>query len=337
MNGKEAQVSDFEHKSGSRNRVYIKTAEVSLYIDFHFNKNGSTTIDISGGAKNSIKDELSAFIMENPQCVIGDLHSKSKWFVAPDIEVNDFKAIVELLSESTYCSTGSHSSDVRQHHELHKMTGIFGEEVTIHYYYTTSKVMIQGRPLLLFNEAISYITELLDLEKIPSTFNDYFNVDIKKTNIEQVYSSFFPYSHSHHSPKLKKVLHQAIYNLQLEGDMFDYTFLAFPSLRALEGHLKYILVSNGIQLENNTFSMYNKVPGTGKYILDPSYISVLNNPAKVEYMERVYNFFKVNRHRLFHWSNPCAPIDQTPVIENLGEAKGIITSTFQIIDEYYTI
>ena len=34
--------------------------------------------------------------------------------------------------------------------------------------------------------------------------------------------------------KMEKVLHQAVYNLNLSGDMFDGTFLAQPALRVLE-------------------------------------------------------------------------------------------------------
>ncbi|KEQ25185.1 type II toxin-antitoxin system RnlA family toxin [Paenibacillus tyrfis] len=337
LNGKEATISDFLHKGGTRQRVDIVTEDGSVYIDFHFNKNGSTTIDISGGGHHKIKEEISRYIIEDPSCAIGDVHSKSKCFVAPNIELDDFRGIVELLKESTYYQSESHSEDIRGNHELHKMRGSYMEEITAHYYYTTKKVMIQGRPLMLFSEAVSYITELLELNEIPSVFNNYYNVEIKKENIEQVYVGWFPNSHDKHSPKLKKVLHQAIYNLQLEGDMFDYTYLAFPALRALEGHLKTIMTNHRIILENNRFSMYTKVPSTGKYILEANFITTFNSQAKVQYVERAYNFYNSNRHSLFHWGDPSHPVDLTQIIENIGDVKGIIKSTFQIIDEYYTI
>jgi hypothetical protein len=333
LHGISAVVSEIIESSGPRRRINI-TPEGSnaFYIDFHYIKTGTTTIDITGGAQLEIKELISRFLIDDPDCAIGDIHSKSKCFVAPNIHYEDFKVIIELIQSENIKGYGH---EIRQSNEIHRFKGSYNEDLIIHYYYTTNKVMIQGRPLLLFNVSVSYITELIDLEELPAVFNDYYKIEIEKSNIEHQYILFFPDSYDKHTIKLKRVLHQAIYNLQLEGNMFDYSYLAFPAFKALEGHLKIELANNGIYLEDNRFKMFIKGATMGKYILDPVYHHVASN--KVSNLEDAYNFYNRQRHSLFHWGDPGEIIDDTRIIENLGQAKELIINTFHIINEYYII
>ncbi|GFZ87316.1 mRNA endoribonuclease LS [Paenibacillus marchantiophytorum] len=333
LHGISAMVSDINEVSGPRRRVTI-TPEVSssFYIDFHYLNKGTTTIDITGGSQREIKEQISQFLIEDPDCAIGDIHSKSKYFVAPNINYEDFKVILELIQSE---NTKGYSSEIRHSNEIHRFKGNYNEDLVIHYYKTTNKVMIQGRPLLLFNVTVSYLTELIDLDELSSVFNDYYEVKIEKSNIEHLYISYFPDCHDKHSIKIKKVLHQAIYNLQLEGDMFDYSYLAFPAFKALEGHLKANLEIHGIKMENNRFTMFKPEGNMGKYILDPQFQHLVSN--KKNHLEDAYNYFNRNRHSLFHWADPSEAIDQTRIIENIGEAKSLIINTFHIINEYYII
>lgn len=335
LQNKMPNISDFEDKGGTRRRVTIIEGGVSFYMDFHFNGSGTTTIDISGGSSKEVKLQIAQFIMEDPTCSIGDIHSKSKTFVVPNIDLKDFQSIVDLLKESPYFR--SYRTEDRGHCEIYKFIGSYNDEFVAHYYNTTNKVMLQGRPLILFNETVSYITQLIDLAEIPKLFNTFYNIEIKKDNVESMYDAYFPNSCTEHPPKLKKVLHQGIYNLQLEGDMYDFSFLAFPGLKALEGHLKLIFSNLGIPLKKDRFSMYYFDENVGKYKLDEDSINKIDDINKVKYLERAYGFYNRHRHSLFHWGNPTNAIDQTRIIENMGEVKSLLHDTFQIIDEYYTI
>ena len=64
--------------------------------------------------------------------------------------------------------------------------------------------------------------------------------------------------------KMTKTLHQAVYNLKLDGDMFDGTYLAQPVIRAIDGHLKMLLLSFEIipdwkYIKANGYDMFEKV------------------------------------------------------------------------------
>jgi hypothetical protein len=322
-------LSSFEALGGTRKRIHI-SGDSNTYIDFHFLKKGGTSIDLSSGIANEFKQELANFIKDDPECSMGD--SNNQWFVVKNIEEDDFLAVIELLKVSEYTKAYCNHTD-----GSYRFTGIYDENLVIHRYQTKT-VMIQGRPLLLYNEAVVCITELIDLDELPKTFNDNYKVDVKKSDVEAQYEFYFPSSYNKHSVKFKKVLHQGIYNLQLQGDMFEYSYLVFPALRAVEGHLKITMHSHNIPLgPNSSFSMFRRDPNGGRYRLEESYCNQINNTLKVKNLEDAYNFHQSQRHRLFHWADQNIPYDDTRIIENLGEAKGLITDAFSIIDQYYIV
>ncbi|MBP0726758.1 type II toxin-antitoxin system RnlA family toxin [Bacillus sp. RG28] len=329
------EISDINELGGTRRRIHINEKDgIRFFIDFHFLKNGTTSIDKSSGGISEVKNQISEFIIVDPECVLGDVTSGSKYFIAKNIEHEDFEGIMEILCESEYCK-GKNPPQKNITFELYKFTGHYNEPLTIHYYLTTKKILIQGRPLLLFTEAMSLIAELIELDEIPRFFNENYKIDILKSDVEQQFDYYFPYSHDKHPAKLKKVLHQAVYNLQIQGEMFVYSYLVFPALKALEGHLKYSLYNYNITLDDNRFNMFKYDESGRRYYLKTTYHSNVGDPSKIAYFEKGYNFYNKHRHSLVHWADPSSPIDDTREIENIGEARTLIIDTFNIIDEYY--
>lgn len=327
----------FQELGTTRKRVSIKADGKNFYMDFHFKTtNGSTSIDLSGGSEGELREEIAKFILNDSECIIGDKDSKSKWFVAKGINYEDFKVIIELLQKSEFCKELCSSSQTKIS-DLFKFKGQYNESLSVFYYHSNNKVMIQGRPLLLFNEALVFITELLEFDELPKAFNDYYEVKIEKDDIQELYQHFLPNSYSIHTQKLKKVLLQAVYNYSLEGDMFDYGFLAFPALKALEGHLKLLLKNWGIPVSDTSINIFGYDKTTKLYFLPQSHRTTIGDAVKVNYVEDAYNYYNSKRHGLFHWADPTAPLDQTVVIENLGIARQLIIDTLKKIDEYYIL
>lgn len=205
------------------------------------------------------------------------------------------------------------------------------------HYNTTSRIVIQGRPLLLFNEALVYITELVDLYSVPKLFNDNYKIEIKKDDILIQFESYLPNSCKYFQPKMKKVLLQSIYNLNLSGEMFTYDFLVFPALKALEGHLKMILSEHSINIDQRGFEIFYSTDNGQNYILKDSYVDLITCTKKRKYIEDAYGHYNRQRHTLFHWANPAAPFDQTRILESNGQARGLIMDTLKIIDQYFVL
>ena len=326
--------NNFEEKDNTRRRLNIVGDEKKFHMDFHFNSNGTTTIEDFGGNHVSIKQELAYFIKNDSNCQMGD-NSKNKWFVAKNIKNNDFDSIIELIKESEYFkSIVEEKTDEGK--SFHQYKGVYNENLTIEYY-NTKTVVLKGRPLLLFNEVMAIIAELIDLDDIPKVFNDYYNVSIMKDDISEQYEVIMKNSWNKQPSTLKKVLLQSVYNSNLEGDMFEYTYLVFPALRALEGHLKYIAKNYSLALQKDQVgSLYYYDKTNKKYYLSSVNSAKLDH-NKIKHMEKAYNHYHVNRHGLFHWNDVTLPLDNTRTIDSIGEARQLITDTLKLIDEYYIL
>lgn len=324
---------EFSHKGGTRNRLEIKANDKKFFIDFHFNSDGTTTIEDFGGNETEIKKELAKFIKD--RCQFKDSCS-NKWFVAIDIEKEDFDAIVEILEESEFYKETIKKTE-HKNGFIFQCTSKYNEKLTIQYY-SSKKVVVQGRPLLLFNEAITMISELIEPSEIPKAFNDCYEININKDDVITQYEIKMPNSHNKHPLKLKKVLLQAVYNTNIKGDMFEYSYLISPALRALEGHLKYIYKANSILLKKEPVGSIFHKHGNRFYMKD-DYKSKFGELAEINYVENAYNYYYAHRHSLSHWADIDneSDIDVTRIIENYGQAINLINDTLKLIDEYYLI
>lgn len=128
---------------------------------------------------------------------------------------NKLVASVELIKDSQYCNKTLKESSEEY---IYQYEGVYGEKCTIKYYETSKKIVVQGKPLLLYLDATEIVANLVDYEGIPKLLNENFKVNI-------------------------------------DADMFDYTGLAFHGYRALEGHLRYVLKDNGITLTGTSFNI----------------------------------------------------------------------------------
>ncbi len=177
-------VQDFEDKGGVRKRINLKIPKGKFYIDFHFNSDGTTTIEDFGGSQeyNSIKLEVCKFIKDN--CAINDSCDDS-WFVVKDVDKKDFDLILEILKDSEYnLNNEIENIDENENRIIYKLTGKYNEKLTITYY-NSKKVTLQGKRLLLFNEALSAFTEFLEIEDIPKCYNKLYKVNINKDAVRE--------------------------------------------------------------------------------------------------------------------------------------------------------
>lgn len=322
---------EIEELTGTRNRLSITIEDKDLYIDFHFVKGGLTTIDTSGGSHREIKDKIAKHISEDQNCLLTS-DGKAKWFVIKNLDQGEFEVLLDLIKDSKLIKSTLKNGESGN---VYQFTGPYDEKFTMTYY-SSRTLLMQGKPLLLFSEAISYSVELLNDEKIFGAFNEFYNIDISKDSVDEKIKIALPDSHDKLPSKLKKSISQAVYNLQIDGDMYEYTFLVFPALRALEGHLKNVVLSNNLVLEGGRFNLFDK-SSTGKYSLKNENITLVGCSKKCAYIEKAYQHISDRRNKYFHWEEDVVGLDTTALIENIGAAKIMITDAISMINEYYTL
>lgn len=291
----------------------------------------------SGDLYNEEADRLAKFALTEgkgiPKIKQGDF-----WFTVEGISENDFIAVVELTVEEIGVENiVKKEKEIAYGKSVSLMQTGVKDKVVINHYAKNNKFVMQGKPGQIFSVVVGYVTELVDIEKIPQIFNNTYNLKIDKDEVRSEFQFYLPNSYNKLPPKISKSLHQAVYNLKLNGDMFDGTFLAQPVLRVLEAHLKMVLKENDIipdyrYIKDNGFDMFDKVGA--KYKLKTERYG--NAKAEhVKYIGNVYTFYHENRNPLSHWDNPTGT-DTTKILDVHG-AHDLIKRTLAVIDEYYEV
>lgn len=322
----------FEEKGPTRRRLELKINNKSVIVDFHFNSNGDTTIDLTPGGKTELKQEIAEHILKDNKCTLGSPDGAT-WFVVNSVDTEVVKDLTEYLKE---CAESCSVIKEEIESGIYQYEGPYKEKLTITHY-STNKLVVQGKPLLLFYEVIAVINELVDEDQIIGSFNEYYKVNIPKDAVETQMEVHLPNSYTVLTPKLKKSVKQAVYNLQIDGDMYDYTYLAFPALRALEGHLKNVVSKHGLQLQDGKFHFFDKDKSSGQFTMKNTCKQTVNCVKTVDYIERTYQHIHDRRHKYFHWEESVNGQDQTMVIENIGTARSVIVDAIRLINDYYIL
>jgi viroplasmin and RNaseH domain-containing protein len=261
------------------------------------------------------------------------------WFTVEGISEDDFKAIVELTVEEIGTEKiVEEDRDIAYGKSVSLTQTEKKDKVVINHYGKNNKLVMQGKPGQIFSIVVGYVTELVDVEEIPQIFNNTYNLTIDKDEVCSEFQFYLPNSYNKLPPKISRTLHQAVYNLKLDGDMFDGTFLAQPVVRVLEAHLKMILKENNIisdykYIKDNGFDMFDKIGA--KYKLKPDRYGSAKE-EHIKYIGNIYTFYHNNRHPLSHWDDPTGIIDTTKLLDAHG-AHDLIKRTLSIIDEYYEV
>lgn len=220
-------------------------------------------------------------------------------------------------------------------HDRYVFVSDIGDKLTLHTY-SNHRIMVQGKPLYLYNEFLSYVSyspkvEVNDIIKATNEFIDT-NTDVDEARNKM--SEMMPMAYAGNvDPVIWKLFSPSVTLDDVEKEFEDYSCFTFPALRALEGYLKYLLSEKNIVIDetHNFGTVFNK-DSSDKAIVIPKYVTAIANNDYVEALEEIYNYFKANRHVIFH-------VDQilitTKIIEDKQEAISIINDVAALIERTY--
>ncbi len=324
--------------NGDRYRLEYTVNGSQEKLDFRFNKDNTTSFDLNPGGKTPFKEELATSLKNSSICTLEKLKGfKNPYFVVKGIKSDDVETTLALIIENDNVFLEKHYTVAGGKRWV--ILNREGERVTVTYYFKSEKSLIQGKPLKLFNEVYTTLMLLIEIDEMPKVMEENLEMNtsthVSKNEIIDSLDQYVPDAAPHLNNKLKKILYQSIFNLRVNMEMFEYSFLAFPSLKALEGHLKYIMKDESIPSIDKKFSMFEKLEN-GKYILQEEHKKNLDL-GKIDAIHGAYNFYNKNRHSIFHWAevDTRIPLDRTRMIDNIAEARSIISNVFEIINDYY--
>ncbi|WP_291560736.1 MULTISPECIES: viroplasmin family protein [unclassified Clostridium] len=282
----------------------------------------------SGDKYNEEVDRLAKKALFNGN----KINKGQSWITVTDITLEDIEFILDTLKDDTNLNIRMDSNNIGI--KMYRLK-LEKEEIVIKMFIEQNKLLIQGKFGKISSLLLSYISEVVELDQMNEINNDLFKINIDKQNVATQFEGYFINSKEKIPEKITRVLHQAVYNLNIYAELFDASFLIFPALRALEGFLKFILGKHEINC-NNGFNMFAP-KDNGTYALIDTYNKNIGSSKKICYLNKLYNFYYKQRHSLFHWNDPLKNYDDTKLIDTCASAHNIIKNTLQLIDEYYTI
>lgn len=292
-------------------------------VIIHLNNNGKTTIQATSGANKDLSGQIASHIVAQCQIAI----ASSDVFRINPVKKEDFELLLEYLKDE--CEAAIPDGVVIPGGKRYQITGKQGDTVTVSHY-TTGTFMVQGCPVMLHSQVIDFLSNILDLDQLVDA-----QLTLTKTGITSKVAlndleAHLPNSYSYIEDRLKAIISPALSLKTLDIELTDYSIMAFPVLKGLEGFIKQLFLQKGLRIGREGFAPYLQVSSYNTVNDDTR--SKINCDKTCTAINKCYGYYKDNRHGLFHVDGL---IRNTRLITERKVADSIVTDVLDLIESSY--
>ena len=292
-------------------------------LNVYFLNDGGTTFSCTNGKNTPLSEQVATHVKK--LCEVSEVTTKALYIKKMDTD--EYNILCDFLKERN-CTIASHKN--LSHGEQFKITEPYGGHLLFNRY-TNGSFQVQGNNAILKSWVIEGLTELLPYKDVIGMQLASMEVEITTDQAISGLKQRLPMSYAYLGETLVAIISPSIALSTIEIELSDYTSFVFPALRGLEGYIKKLFKDRGVNVTNEGFGSF--ISGTnGKSILNESTKKDINSPKHVKAIEESYNYFKGQRHGLFHVDGV---IETTRVIESKKEAEDILNDIFNIIEQTY--
>lgn len=190
------------------------------------------------------------------------------------------------------------------------------------------KLLLQEKNNCLFQIITATIVELYDDGQVEQILGNTYRISIKKDIVANAYNPVERGLPSNYPDGIKRLIKQSVINMTHFVESEDYSMYAFPALKALEGHIKYLISEAGGNA-GRQFSCF----GMDKTVIPNRYVVTESFPdrSKNRLIENCYNYYKSQRDTVFHFGDIIGGVDNTRIIDTKEEADEIIKKCIELI------
>ena len=247
-------------------------------------------------------------------------------FVVNNFVESDLNTIIQLILEEN-------PNIIREDAQINNGKQIalkIGSKKTIIKLFNNGKLLVQGKPTIVFQMLLTNISTLLGTENLLELMSSAYRWTVKKSDVDRQYENL-----CYNVPKTYPnggiiLIRQSLINKMCYVESEDYAQYTFPALKALEGHIKYLMQKADICFDSRQIGNCFKSVANTFELNDNIIVNDINLKHNIE---RCYNFYKVNRHTLFHFGDLIGGVDNSRMIETKREADEIIDSIVKMINE----
>lgn len=164
-----------------RIQFYVDSKEKKAEIDFIKCSEGRYTICYKVGPNQSVSEIIAEYLLSQIENQLKDSPYANGFSIKMSEE--EFEAVIGLLeSEGNRISNSSLFDEPgKAKYRLYRITGIRDDHVTLKYYCNTKRLQVQGKPLYLFQDILSLVTESTkDTDSVVDNHLEMCNLSIKK-------------------------------------------------------------------------------------------------------------------------------------------------------------
>lgn len=310
-------------KGNSIHYTFLKDGLPALLIVFK-KANGKVTLQVSAGQNPSVSELAAAAILgDTAQPVVDNATiTVEKW------SGEKFEALVNYLVEECEASKCDPQVNESVRSTQVKVIGCQGDSISLTFFESTSKLLVQGRPVLLIREAVSFIGSYSDvnsalyLEYLDKIFGTTTDIGV----VEAAIKCESPNSYVFEGQTFKKILISAYQMLGCNIDFADGNVYIFDAFRALEYFIKQLFYKNGKQIDSRDgFSGLFKANATRSCF---KLIIPFACGATTAAIEECYGYYVANRHEGFH----ASAVPMMTQILKPSEAKSKAKRALELIE-----
>ena len=271
---------------------------------------------------NDKADQLAkAALVERKRVPVQGEH----WYSIPYFSKADFGAFAELIVESDSSITYTTTDNAEK--SIYRFT-MNTDSVTVTLFKSGKhKLLVQGKNSYLFQAIATTIIELDETSNVEQIIGNAYRISIKPEVVGDAYSLIERGLPATYPNGIKRLIKQSVINLKYHLESEDYSQYAVPALRALEGHIKYLITISGGTV-GRSFDGFNRTTGSSTYY----YAASLTDNSKKAAIETCYNYYKSQRDTLSHFGDVLGSTDNTRFINTKEESDEIILKCLDLIN-----
>ncbi len=206
--------------------------------------------------------------------------------------------------------------------KMYRVVGKLGDSLVIKHF-KIGTLQLQGKYRNLASSICDYLGSVLSLDEVIKSQAQIYAVDLTVEQVKDGLQAVLPVAHGFISEAVRIQLSSAFTLTKINLPVEDYSCVAFPALRGLEGFIKDLLVMGNFRpAPRSTFSDYFRDGRLG--VDQASHVG----ERLTEIINICYKYYHAQRHRSFHMD---APSDTSRILDFVS-AKEIVATVFDHIE-----
>lgn len=312
-----------EFKNGTHVKYLITTADGNIVtLNIYFKLKGKTSFSFNEGGNQELGIKIANHVIENTKfddSKDGSLYIKS-------FSTENYKDLIDYLID---CGAKEVSTKVLPNGIKSEFESRFGDKVHLNKF-NNGAFNVQGQYGLLKSQVIEGLSNYLSYDEVVElTYKSLEIKELDKQSTEKLFENRLPLTNGIINQHVKLLMLPSFLFQHIKLDTTDYSYMAFPIFRGLEGFIKQLFLTNGIVVTNN-FGSFLEINVTGKFVLTANCESQISSIYVKRVIEKLYNYYKTNRHPIFHVDGT---IISTRLVGDFKTGNSIINETCEIIEK----